>query len=125
MIGYALLALVVLLGGWTVAIPFMTLSTFHAVYILSCLVVFLLMENWTLAQDIQQPGLVSELSSQNKALVKRNEFLSSRNLVYSGLCLALMHWKLLAHKALALNEVGKLTHRKRALSRSHSCDSKK
>jgi hypothetical protein len=68
---------------------------------------------------------VSELSSQNKALVKQNEVLTSRNLVYSGLSLALMHWTLLAHKALALNEIGKITRRKRTIFRSHSCDSKK
>ena len=121
MLEYSILALVVLLGGWAVAIPFMTLGAFPAVYLLSCFVVFLLLQNWSLAHDKPE----GEMSLKKQALVKQNEVLTSRNLAYRGLSLALMHWTLLAHKALALNEIGKITRRKRTLSRSQSCDSKK
>jgi len=134
MLQYALLALVVCSVGATIATPFWVLERFvqssYITYFLSCAVVFLFVENWTLVGDLNQKleplrsldaiekkhfMIIGELSVQNSELQKRNRELQR----YANESLTILHWRLFAHKAAALSAIKSLPVKQR-ISRSMS-----
>jgi len=97
---------------------------------LSCLVAFLFVDNWTLSIDLQAKEspilsfvtkeknhiqIIGEMSVENNNLLMSNHRLT----VCNNMSLEMMHWSMLAKKALALNEIAKIQKRekpKRAVS---------
>ena len=137
MLKYALLVLVVCSVGGTVATPFLVLEQYvsacYCTYVLSCAVAFLLIENWTLVGDLNEKleptckfqaserrhvMIIGELSVQNSALHQCNAHLQK----YADESLAIMHWKLLSHKAAALSAIKGIPARPRKIMRSRSFD---
>ena len=87
----------------------------------SCVVGFLVVDNWTLSKDLEvvegplilkennHLRIIGEMSVENNMLVISNNRLVTCN----NLSIETMHWSMLAHKALALNQVGKIQTRKK------------
>ena len=86
---------------------------------LSCVVAFLFVDNWTLSIDLQAKEspilsfvtkeknhiqIIGQMSVENNNLLMSNKRLT----VCNNLSLETLHWNMLAKKALALNEIGKI-----------------
>ena len=137
---YAMLGGVVSALGIGLTIPAMLMARVvpecFVVAFMACVTVFLILENWSLAKDLQvksQPldefvatqkqhiRIIGEISIQNSILMSSNDRMTRDMQRLGEVSLESMHWRLLAHKALALNQIERIQV-DRHITRSTSCD---
>ncbi len=99
-IQYAMFSCVVSALGIGLAVPALLVAQVvpksFVVAFMACVIAFLILDNWTLAKDLQ---------SKSQPLARPN------NVSFES-----MHWNLLAHKAVALNQI-----KNKRIRRSVSC----
>ncbi len=138
MLQYAVLCGVVSALGIGLAMPALLVEQIvpdsFVVAFMACVIAFLILDNWTLAKDLQvrsQPielyvatqsqhiRIIGEMSVQNSMLMSSNTRLAQDLQRFSNVSLEAMHWNLLAHKAMAMRQIENI-HINRSLIRSHS-----
>jgi hypothetical protein len=137
---YATLGGVVSALGIGLSIPAMLVARVvpesFVVAFMACVIAFLILDNWSLAKDLQvksQPldefvatqkqhiRIIGEVSIQNSILMSSNDRMTRDMQRLGEVSLESMHWRLLAHKALALNQIERIQV-DRHITRSTSCD---